>query len=43
VLISVAQLDCGHFKKTNEWLKQRYGDEGEINWDLDLPAVEAGI
>jgi Uracil DNA glycosylase superfamily len=30
-------MTCGHFKKTNEWLKGRYGDEGVINWDLDRP------
>lgn len=26
--------DCGHFKKTNEWLAERYGVEGEIDWSL---------
>jgi uracil-DNA glycosylase len=26
--------DCGHFKKTNEWLRERYGVEGEIDWSL---------
>ncbi|KTW26852.1 uracil-DNA glycosylase [Pneumocystis jirovecii RU7] len=26
-------FNCGHFKKTNEWLSKRYGDEGVINWD----------
>ncbi|KAI9876504.1 MAG: uracil DNA glycosylase [Pleopsidium flavum] len=36
-------FDCGHFKKTNEWLKERYGDDGEIDWNLDVPAVDAGI
>lgn len=30
-------LTCGHFKKTNEWLKDRYGAEGIINWNLDQP------
>jgi Uracil DNA glycosylase superfamily len=30
-------LTCGHFKKTNEWLVGRYGDEGVINWNLDKP------
>jgi uracil-DNA glycosylase len=30
-------LTCGHFKKTNDWLKGRYGEEGMINWDLDKP------
>lgn len=27
-------FDCGHFKKANEWLITRYGDEGEIDWAL---------
>ena len=30
-------MTCGHFKKTNEWLMGRYGDEGVIDWDLDNP------
>ena len=30
-------MTCGHFKKTNQWLKDRYGNEGVINWDLDKP------
>ena len=29
-------FDCGHFKKTNEWLRERYGVEGEVNWDLNV-------
>jgi uracil-DNA glycosylase len=29
-------FDCGHFRKTNEWLKSRYGEEGTINWDLNV-------
>ncbi|TRX94128.1 hypothetical protein FHL15_004896 [Xylaria flabelliformis] len=28
-------FDCGHFKKTNEWLNKRYGAEGEIDWNLN--------
>lgn len=36
-------LDNGHFKKTNEWLKQRYGEEGEIDWDLNVAPEEAGV
>jgi uracil-DNA glycosylase len=35
--------DCGHFRKTNEWLKERYGVEEEIDWDLNVEPVEAGI
>ncbi|KAI4216956.1 MAG: hypothetical protein LQ351_000905 [Letrouitia transgressa] len=36
-------FDCGHFKKTNEWLKQRYGDDGEIDWNLNVTPAVAGI
>lgn len=25
---------CRHFRKANEWLAERYGDEGEIDWAL---------
>jgi len=28
-------MTCGHFKKTNEWLQERYGSDGVINWDLN--------
>ncbi|CAJ2499945.1 Uu.00g027980.m01.CDS01 [Anthostomella pinea] len=31
-------LDCGHFKKANEWLAQRYGEDGVIDWDLSPKA-----
>jgi uracil-DNA glycosylase len=27
-------FDCGHFKKTNEWLEGRYGVGSGIEWDL---------
>ncbi|KAM0335291.1 hypothetical protein ACHAQA_000336 [Verticillium albo-atrum] len=27
-------FDCGHFKKSNEWLVTRYGEDAEIDWDL---------
>lgn len=27
-------FDCGHFKKANQWLVNRYGDDGEIDWAL---------
>ena len=30
-------FDCGHFKKTNTWLAERYGVDNIINWDLDKP------
>ncbi|KAL8829177.1 MAG: hypothetical protein Q9191_002154 [Dirinaria sp. TL-2023a] len=36
-------FDCGHFKKTNDWLTQRYGEEGVIDWDLNVSPVEAGV
>ncbi|EMR10360.1 uracil-DNA glycosylase [Pneumocystis murina B123] len=26
-------FNCGHFKKTNEWLSQKYGEDGIINWN----------
>ena len=28
--------DCGHFKKTNEWLKERYTVAGQVDWRLDV-------
>jgi uracil-DNA glycosylase len=34
-------LTCGHFKKTNEWLAERYGVDGVINWNLDKPKLIA--
>lgn len=33
----------GHFKKTNEWLKTRYGEDGEIDWDLNVSPEDAGV
>ncbi|KAF2278456.1 uracil-DNA glycosylase [Westerdykella ornata] len=35
-------FDCGHFKKTNEWLVKRYGEGSEIDWNLDVDPEEAG-
>ncbi|KAI0521572.1 uracil-DNA glycosylase [Xylaria bambusicola] len=33
-------FDCGHFRKANEWLRNRYGDEdGEIDWNLNPDGV----
>ena len=26
-------FECGHFVKANEWLRNRYGVEGEVEWD----------
>lgn len=28
------QFNCGHFKKCNDWLAQRYGPDETIDWDL---------
>ncbi|KAB2572854.1 Uracil-DNA glycosylase [Lasiodiplodia theobromae] len=37
-------FETDHFKKANEWLKQRYGEEdGPIDWSLNVPPEEAGI
>jgi len=36
-------FDCGHFKKTNEWLEKTYGEGEGIDWDLGVKAVDAGI
>ncbi|KAI1366015.1 uracil-DNA glycosylase-like protein [Xylaria arbuscula] len=39
-------FDCGHFKKTNEWLRGRYGEDGEIDWNLNpdgVPTTTAGL
>lgn len=36
-------FECGHFRKTNEWLRERYGVDGEIDWDLDVKPEEAGV
>lgn len=30
------QFDCHHFTKANEWLVQRYGKDGAIDWDLNV-------
>jgi uracil-DNA glycosylase len=30
---------CGHFRKANEWLRERYGVEGEVDWRLDGSAA----
>ncbi|KAB8343202.1 hypothetical protein FH972_022792 [Carpinus fangiana] len=35
-------FDCGHFKKTNKWLRERYGDEGPVDWSLDVKPEVAG-
>lgn len=39
-------FDAGHFKKTNEWLVEVYGEGAEIDWDLSgagMPVVQSKI
>ncbi|KAI9886595.1 MAG: Autophagy protein 22 [Watsoniomyces obsoletus] len=36
-------FDCGHFKKANDWLREHYGPEGEIDWNLNVDPVKAGV
>lgn len=36
-------FECGHFRKANEWLRERYGVEGEIDWNLDVEPEQAGV
>ncbi|KAF2144415.1 uncharacterized protein K452DRAFT_356618 [Aplosporella prunicola CBS 121167] len=37
-------FECGHFKKANEWLEQRYGKEnGPIDWNLNVDPEDAGV
>ncbi|KAF2427677.1 uracil-DNA glycosylase [Tothia fuscella] len=36
-------FDGGHFKKANEWLTERYGDEGQIDWNLNVDPKVAGV
>ena len=38
-----AQFDCGHFRKTNEWLEKRYGEGGVIDWNLNVPPEKTGV
>jgi uracil-DNA glycosylase len=37
------QFDCGHFKKANEWLSERYGEDEEIDWSLNVDPAKAGV
>ncbi|KAI1418899.1 uracil-DNA glycosylase [Xylaria sp. FL1777] len=32
-------FDCGHFRKANNWLRARYGEDGEIDWNLNPDGV----
>ena len=36
-------MTCGHFKKTNDWLAERYGVDGVIDWNLDKPKPIAAL
>lgn len=36
VYTNAMQFDCHHFTKANEWLVQRYGKDGGIDWDLNV-------
>ncbi|EMD00078.1 hypothetical protein BAUCODRAFT_63153 [Baudoinia panamericana UAMH 10762] len=36
-------FDCGHFKKANAWLMERYGEDGTIDWNLDVAPEDAGV
>ncbi|PWW77391.1 uracil-DNA glycosylase [Tuber magnatum] len=36
-------FDCGHFRKANEWLVERYGEGAEINWSLEPVAKKAAV
>jgi uracil-DNA glycosylase len=36
-------MECGHFKKANEWLQKRYGEDGVIDWNLDVEPEKAGV
>ncbi|EGP83672.1 unnamed protein product [Zymoseptoria tritici ST99CH_1A5] len=36
-------MDCGHFKKANEWLVERYGEDGAIDWNLNVAPADAGV
>ncbi|KAI1082051.1 uracil-DNA glycosylase [Whalleya microplaca] len=33
-------FDCGHFRKANEWLRTRYGEDGVIDWNLNPAAAK---
>lgn len=36
-------FDCGHFQKTNAWLEERYGEDGGIDWNLNVAPEAAGV
>ena len=41
--VLLAQFDCGHFRKTNEWLEKRYGKDGIIDWNLNVPLDKVDV
>lgn len=41
---TLVQLQCGHFKKANEFLESSYGVDGIIDWNLGgAPAADAAV
>jgi uracil DNA glycosylase len=42
-VLTKIKFDCHHFTKCNEWLEQRYGKDGGIDWDLNVDPEEAGV
>lgn len=38
----MTQFDNGHFKKCNDWLAERYGEDGIIDWSL-TPVSKAAV
>ncbi|ELR02305.1 uracil DNA glycosylase [Pseudogymnoascus destructans] len=36
-------FECGHFRKTNEWLRGNHGEEAVIDWSLDVGPKVAGV
>ncbi|KAI5797934.1 uracil-DNA glycosylase [Peziza echinospora] len=36
-------FDCGHFKKANEFLEQKYGPTGVVDWNLDRAPVSDAV
>lgn len=40
-VLTVFQFNCGHFKRCNEWLADRYGPDGIIDWSLSTKSLAA--
>jgi uracil-DNA glycosylase len=41
--LTLSKFDCHHFKKTNDWLVERYGEDSEIDWNLNIDPAVAGV